>query len=300
MNAMTRSLNWDTDGADWPHRGASRHVRAAGIAWQVQQMGAGPDIVLLHGTGSSTHSWRDLAPALARDFRVTALDLPGHGFTQGAPRELQSLFGMAVGVGALLRELDVRPAIVAGHSAGAAIAVQMAIDGRAAPQLLVGINAALLALRGLAGHVFSPLAKVLNRLPFVPQVLARRSFDRAAVESMIVDTGSRIDPAGLDLYLRLAQSPGHVAAAFGMMAEWDLPRLERSLGKLRTPLVLIVGGGDRTISPRDADRVRKLLPRTQIVELPGLGHLAHEERPGLVRDAIVGAARRAGVLAGEG
>ena len=45
-------------------------------------MGDGPDLLLLHGSGAATHSWRDLAPLLARDFRVIAPDLPGHGFTE--------------------------------------------------------------------------------------------------------------------------------------------------------------------------------------------------------------------------
>jgi magnesium chelatase accessory protein len=70
---------------DWPHRTASRFVSAGGIEWHVQVMGKGPCALLLHGTGASTHSFRDLAPALAPDFSVIAVDLPGHGFTGTPP-----------------------------------------------------------------------------------------------------------------------------------------------------------------------------------------------------------------------
>ena len=58
-------LDWATDGADWPNREASRFVEAAGLRWHVQVMGAGPVLLLLHGTGASTHSWRDVMPKLA-------------------------------------------------------------------------------------------------------------------------------------------------------------------------------------------------------------------------------------------
>ena len=279
MNVAAQTLLWERDARDWPNRAASRFVRAAGMTWHVQVMGCGPVVLLLHGTGASTHSWRSLMPLLAQHFRVVAPDLPGHGFTQAPPREFLSLFGMALAVNSLVRELGVSPAMAVGHSAGAAIAVRMGIDGHIKPNCIVGINAALMPLRGLAGHLFSPLAKLLTRLPLIPHIFARRALDRAMIESMIADTGSTLDAEGIDLYWRLAQSPGHIAAAFGMMAEWDLPRLENDLKKLTIPLVLLVGTNDKAIPPADAERVRVLLPNTTIMPLEGLGHLAHEERP---------------------
>ncbi|MFN5717015.1 MAG: alpha/beta fold hydrolase, partial [Bradyrhizobium sp.] len=74
-------LVWSRDGTDWPNRNASVFVEAAGIRWHVQRMGEGPSLLLIHGTGAATHSWRDMLPLLARHFSVVAPDLPGHGFT---------------------------------------------------------------------------------------------------------------------------------------------------------------------------------------------------------------------------
>ncbi|MEL4403125.1 alpha/beta fold hydrolase, partial [Shewanella algae] len=79
----------------WPNRDSSRFVEAGGLVWHVQQMGSGPPILLLHGTGAATHSWRGVMPLLARDFTVIAPDLPGHGFTRGRPRGGLTLPGMA-------------------------------------------------------------------------------------------------------------------------------------------------------------------------------------------------------------
>ena len=72
-----------------------------------------------------------------------------------------------------------------------------------------------------------------------------------------------------------------------MMASWDLDPLERDLPGLQAPLVLVVGSNDRTIRPSEAVRVQRLLPSARIVRLPGLGHLAHEERPAEVAELIV-------------
>ncbi|MGD9769853.1 MAG: alpha/beta fold hydrolase BchO [Pseudolabrys sp.] len=274
-----RQLSWEADGRDWPNREASRFIDAGGLRWHVQQMGRGPALLLLHGTGASTHSWRDLAPLLARGFAVVAPDLPGHGFTQAPPRRLLTLPGMTSGIGALLRTMDVRPTLVVGHSAGAAVMVRMTLDGLVAPDGLVSLNGALMPFRGAVGQFFSPLAKLLALNPLVPRMFARRAADPTAVERLIANTGSSIDETGMALYRRLIGDPRHVAAALGMMANWDLKPLLRDLPKLRVPLLLVAGGEDRTISSEQAFRIRDRVSSANVKYLRKLGHLAHEERP---------------------
>ena len=151
---MSRHLNWDTDGLDWPHREASRFTTAGGIRWHVQVMGHGPVLLLIHGTGAASHSWRDLMPLLAPHFTVVAPDLPGHGFSAMLPSRRMSLPGIADAVHQLLHALALRPAIVVGHSAGAAIAARMCVDGQIAPRALVSLNGAWLPFRGLPGIAF--------------------------------------------------------------------------------------------------------------------------------------------------
>ena len=276
---MTDRLVWELDGLDWPNRAASSFVTAAGLNWHVQRFGAGPAILLVHGTGAATHSWRGLAPLLAKDFTVVAPDLPGHGFTGMPPQHRLSLPGMAGDLTELLRVLGVSPALAVGHSAGAAIAARMSLDGGIAPQSLVSLNGALLPLRGIPSHLFSPAAKLLAATSLSSRLFAWGAGDRSAVERLLGTTGSRLDPEGVELYRQLVRNPGHVAGALGMMAHWDLRPLERDLPRLQPSLTLVTGSNDRTIPPAEAVRVRALLPTATLVTLPGLGHLAHEERP---------------------
>ncbi len=265
--------------ADWPNRERSRFVRAAGLAWHVQVAGSGPVLLLLHGTGAATHSWRDLLPLLAERFTVIAPDLPGHGFTEAPAARRLSLPGMARDLRALLWTLGQEPAVAVGHSAGAAIALRMSLDGQLHPRAVVGLNAALLPLGGVAGQMFSPLARMLTGLPLLPDLFAWRARGAGTVEKLLRNTGSRLDARGVALYGRVVREPGHVAAALGMMAHWDLQPLLRDLPRLVPKLLLITGAGDRTIAPADSERVRAMVPGASLATLPGLGHLAHEEAP---------------------
>jgi magnesium chelatase accessory protein len=96
---------------------------------------------------------------------------------------------------------------------------------------------------------------------------------------MLRSTGSRIDAEGTRLYARLAGNAGHVHGALALMANWDLRPLARDLPHLPARLVLVTGSRDGMVPPSEAYRVRALVPNAELVSLPGLGHLAHEERP---------------------
>lgn len=286
--------DWERDGHDWPHRAASRFVEAAGLRWHLQEFGepTAPGLLLLHGTGAATHSWRGLAPLLAQRFRVVAPDLPGHGFTDPLPARRLSLPGMAEAVGGLIDHLGLLPRLAVGHSAGAAILARMCLDRRIAPDLLVAINGALTPFPGVANILFPSIARVLFLNPITPKVFAW-SADRAAVRRLIDGTGSRLDPQGLDLYRRLFTRAGHVSGALGMMANWDLPALSRDLPGLTTRTLLIVGGDDKAIKPEDAFTLRERLPNARVELLRGLGHLAHEEAPERVAGLILAEAETA-------
>jgi magnesium chelatase accessory protein len=283
-------LRWDRDSCDWPLREHSRCVTAAGLDWHVQRYGTGPVALLLHGTGAATHSWRGLGPLLARRYTVIAPDLPGHGFTQTLPASRWSLPGVASAVGALVRELCGAdgPALVVGHSAGAAIAARAALDGALQPRALVSLNGALAPWTGPAALLFAPLARVLAATPLVPALFARRATDRAVVERLVGNTGSRLDAVGVDCYARTVRAPAHVAGALRMMSNWDLAPLASALPRLGERLLLVVGANDRTVPPRESADVHARVPGSRFVQLPGLGHLAHEEAPFAVAEVILG------------
>lgn len=286
--------------ADWPHRDASAFVEAGGMRWHVQQLGpVRPDrpalqlpagdtesVLLIHGAGASTHSWRDLAPRLALQRRVLMIDLPGHAFSARPPTAGLTLPGMAAGLGALLRALDFQPTHLVGHSAGAAVAARMVLDGHTAPRSIISLNGAWLPPAGPGRWFYAPLAKLLVLNPLVPHLFSFHAGDRRAVRRLIDSTGSVLDERGVALYSQLVSRPAHVAAVLAMMAAWDLAPLLRDLPALRATLHLFVGEQDRTVPPAASLEAQRRLPAARLERLPGLGHLAHEEASELLAEHL--------------
>jgi len=291
---MTAKPDWNVEGRDWPNREASQFVEAGGLRWHVQVMGEGPVLVFLHGTGAATHSWRTLAPILAQSFTIIAPDLPGHGFTE-TPRHGVgfALPQVALSVEALLRALDAHPHALIGHSAGAAIAVRMALDGAAPAAGIVGVNAALLPFPGPLGPWAPMLARTLFYNPFSLSMFAHRASRPGAIADLMRSTGSSLDEGGLDLYARLFRSKGHLEATVALMSHWDLYGLKKGLPRLRAPLALIVGDKDRAVPPDSAYDVQLLVKHASIARAPGLGHLAHEEDAETIAGLILGALQQA-------
>lgn len=287
-------LDWARESLHWPHAKASRFIRVGAIDWHVQHFGPPPDrapvVLLLHGTGASTHSWRDLAPALADQCHVVVPDLPGHGFSR-RPRELAlSLPVMGGAIEALLEALVLTPRMIVGHSAGAVIGAWCALHGRTRPRHLVGINGAWQPFGGQAAHWISPATQLLASSSLAAQGLAKLAAQSLVLERLLQGTGSRIDAAGRRGYATLVASPSHVSAALSMMAHWDLRSFQSELIRLnerQCALTLIVGDADPMVPASQSASLQARLPDTRLHRLAGLGHLAHEEAPGAVARILI-------------
>ncbi len=221
------------------------------------------------------------------------MDLPGHGFTAmphaSDVNTLFSLPGMAAGVAELLAQMQIKPDILVGHSAGAAVACMLTLNGHVKPRRLVSLNGALLPLDGMAGQVFSPLAKLLTKASWLPALFAWQAARPSVLHKLLEGTGSKLDAEGTRLYKALISNPSHAQAALYMMAHWDLQTFWERLRSLQDPLTLIVGSQDWIVPPSVAYRVADALSHQQtpaVISLPNLGHLAHEEHAEWVANVI--------------
>lgn len=282
-------MRWDVDGRHVPNRAWSRFVSAGGIRWHVQE--AGPDgapvLLLIHGTGATTHSFAELAPLLSAQFRVVIPDLPGHGFTQklNAPDP----DNVARALAALLAELGVSPALVVGHSVGAAIAFMLAARGLVHPAGIVALGGALLPFAGV-GKVYPGLAKALFVNPFMPAFFSFTTRFQSVPDLLKRWTGSHSTREQVAYYERLFRNPTHTGGALALMAHWDLDTIERTIAQIKAPVLLLHGDRDKTVPPATSRTVAQRLAAHGVnVEhhgLPGLGHLAHEEAPERHAEAI--------------
>ena len=279
---------------DWPDRRGSAFHPLHGITWHVQRTGrpAGeaPTLLLIHGTGGSTHCWSGLTPDLGLDFHVVSVDLPGHGFTTVSPEAERALnpfalAGMARQLGGLLHDLGIRPQLVAGHSAGVSVLLRLIVDGGIAPQGVVGICPALVSPPDWYVALVAPVIGAVLETDTVAGTTARLAAGTRLIERLLSTTGSPLTAGQAARYRALCSRPAHVHAAITMMSRWDLPALFRDIGVLRTPVHLVAARGDRWIPLASLRRAVERIPGVTLTVEDG-GHLLPEERPEVVAQAI--------------
>ncbi len=277
-------MNWNSVKDRWPNAAHSRFVDAAPHRWFLQEMGMGPTIILLHGAGGSSHSWRDILPLLAKQYHVITIDFPGQGFTSLGDRNRCGLDSISADITALLDSLSVTPFALIGHSAGAAVAFRLALDWPAVtPKTkLVSINGALSHFKGLAGVLFPMMAKMLAQAPFVPGLFAKT----ANADRLITGTGSKIDPEGLAQYRMLISDRAHVDATLAMMSQWTLDQLLVDLPRLPQETLFMAGAGDLAVPPETSEKWARRMQNARYQNWNGHGHLMHEEAPEKVTEAI--------------
>ncbi len=274
-----------TPPANWPNRSKGRHIRTRPHDWWVVEDGTGPTILLLHGAGGSGHSFAPLLPYLIPHYRCIVPDLPGQGFTRAGARGRFGLDPTAEDLATLCDLNGFHPAAIIGHSAGAAIALRL--SEILSVQAVIGINAALGTFDGLAGTLFPMLARGFASIPFLPNIIARTWGNAARVNSLLDGTGSTLGAEARAQYLTLVRNPAHIDGALGMMSQWNLTPLAARLGTNPVPTLLMTGDRDRTVPPRISRDAAARMPSAQSAELPGLGHLAHEEAPQTVAELIL-------------
>lgn len=277
-------MDWAREKATWPNAAHSRFIDARPHRWHVQEAGEGPTVLLLHGAGGATQSWRGLFPLLAQHYHVVAPDLPGQGFTRIGQRMRLGLRPMAEDLARLSAQQGWRPAVIVGHSAGGVLALEMSRNLDVAA--IVTINAALENFEGVAGWLFPLMAKFMAMNPVIPPLLARMAGGPERARELLASTGSDIGPEGVQLYHRLMTDRGHIDGTLSMMAQWKIDGLLARLPELQASTLLLAGAKDGTVPPEVSERAAARLPRATALRLEGLGHLAHEEAPERILDEI--------------
>jgi pimeloyl-ACP methyl ester carboxylesterase len=245
-------------------------------------------VLLLHGQPGTAADWDGVVAGLGGRADVVAVDRPGY---DGSPAE-----DLAGNARAALAALDARaasPAIVAGHSLGAAVAAWLAVThpDRVAALVLAAPAANVAALYRLDRWLAAPLAG---------ELAAAASLGGLGAALAIGPLRRRIATAtGLqDAYLgaagRVARRPAvwRAYASEQRTLVRELPELERRLVRIAAPTTIIAGGGDRIVPAAATCRLCRQIPGARLQISSGAGHLVPQRDPDAVAAAILAALRR--------
>jgi pimeloyl-ACP methyl ester carboxylesterase len=246
--------------------------------------GSGPVLVLVHGIGDSSETWRPVIPRLAERWTVIAPDLLGHGQSD-KPRADYSIGGFANGLRDLLVLLGIPSATLVGHSLGGGVALQFAYQypERCARLVLVssgGLGSEVTPLLRIASLPGAELAIVLSTLWPVrapAAVLGRaltllRLLDRADVDEIASVWSGLRDPATRGAFLRTLR--GVVDVRGQSVTSRDRLYLAQSL-----PTLLVWGENDPIVPVAHAREVADELPGVRLEVVPGAGHMPHHTDP---------------------
>jgi pimeloyl-ACP methyl ester carboxylesterase len=251
-------------------------VRAGGLDIAYERAGDGPPLVLLHGAGDDSRIWRPQVDALADEFTVVAWDEPGAGRSADVPRGFD-LAGYANCLGALIEELALAPAHVAGLSWGGTVALELYRyrPGLVATLILADTYAGwkgslaeddvrarvAAACRTLAASPEEPGLTLPGLFAGEPPLRFRRLLEEIAVD---------VRPATLTAQLRV-------------MADADLSNV---LPRIAVPTLLIWGELDVRSPLRVGRQFEGAIPDATLVVLSGAGHVSNLEQPERFNDAV--------------
>lgn len=236
----------------------------------------GPRLLLVHAIGMDRHSWEHIAPDLAREFQVAALDLPGHGESDKPVGVDYGIWSLAARVHRFLDELGWDEALVVGNSLGGGVSLAMTLQQ---PERVRG----LALIDSVAFRAGLPL---IGRLAFVPVLplttaLAPRFAVRLGLETARRRWGSvtdrRCDSASC--YLRSREGRGAFFRALRQLYGPDLDEMCEHYGEIRCPTLVLHGERDPLIRLEHAARLATAIPTARLETLPGVGHFPQEEAP---------------------
>jgi non-heme chloroperoxidase len=227
----------------------------------------GRPVVLLHGAGDSWHSYDLVLPLLPAKYRVYAVTLRGHGWSDH-PADGFARVDFAGDIAAFLEQLNLRNVVLVGHSLGSFVAQQVAADdkGRIAKLVLVGSGPGIIR----DPQARQSLATVFEGLQDpIPYTFAR-DFQASTIYAPV-------PPVFFETLVNEAlKAPASTWHGLGKSFQSQQPA---PLEQIRVPTLVFWGDKDDFFKRADEDLLVAKIGGARLVVYPDTGHALHWERP---------------------
>lgn len=267
----------------------SQFIEVKGLKVHYKDIGQGePALILLHGFGSSTYTWREVQEALAQNRRVVAFDRPAFGLTERPmewegenPYSAEAQADLTVD---LMDALGIQKGILVGNSAGGTIAALTALRHPERVEALVLVDPAI--YQGGRPAWFGWLAKTPQMQHLGPLVARNiQNWGRQFAETAWHDP-TRITDEIWAGYTRPLKVENWDRALWYLTAASGASGLGEQLDRLQLPILVLTGDDDRIVPTEQSVRLAGELPDASLVVFPNCGHVPQEECPGPFLEAV--------------
>jgi pimeloyl-ACP methyl ester carboxylesterase len=247
-----------------------------------EEQGKGAPVLLIHGFGTSTYSWRHLVPELAQTHRVIAVDLKGFGQSDKPFDERYSVFDQADLIAQLIEDKDLRDLTIVGHSFGGGVALGLALD---ANERLGGRISRLVLLDSIAFPQEIPMFFRLLDVPLVSQVGVRMvppSVQTRVALQIAYHDDSKIDDEEVEIYaapLKTAAGKHAIIHSARQIVPEDIDELSERYKTITLPTLILWCDHDRIVPLDVGLKLRRTLPNSTLRLVEGCGHMPQEEQP---------------------
>lgn len=240
-----------------------------------------PSLLLLHGFANSLQSFRELAPRLADQHHVIAIDMPGYGLSD-KPVDYDYHNGpQAEMMIEAARALGLSRVVYVGHSLGGAIALQAAIkDPNTVGLVLLNPGILSTGVPKIVQVTLPPLprmsAKLFASRDFRGNFLRRSYVDPTLVTEQVID----------DVMLG-ARTEGYMQGMTSLMSQYAEGEEIALARRIDVPTLIPWGNEDRNKPATEAEALQQLIPGSKLVRLPNAGHYVHEEAAAAVASVML-------------
>ncbi len=252
-------------------------MTVAGLRTNVLRGGKGAPLILLHGLGASSYSWRYTAPELAKHYEVFAPDLPGFGRTDKPWDFDYSIHGLHTWIISFMDHLGLKTARFAGNSMGGVLSLWTAIEapGRVERMALLGTPAYVENRPKMLWPLSWPVVGSLYEWALGDTTL------RFIANATYVDKSKVDDKLVAEYGLALKTAAGRRAVAQFVRHAIPADHRERIKGyrDVRIPTMVLVGEHDIMVGRAGAERLVKDMPNATLCFLDAAGHAPHEDAP---------------------
>lgn len=267
-----------------------RLVDAGGIRTCFVQRGStGPEILLLHGFGSSTYTWRKNLDELGKFARVTAIDIKGFGLTEKPKDGKYNEAAYARHVLDVMDALKLRKPVIVGNSMGGGIAARVALENpdRCAGLILVDAVRPFSRIDFEAGGVDT--TKFRGRSSILAVALVRSLLTRERLRGMLESVYEEREPVTedmVDAYFVPTTIEGAPEALLSMMNPPPDTAKPVPFSAMKCPVTILWGREDNVIPLAAGEALARDIPTAEFVVWDGAGHLPHEDAPAKFHDLV--------------